>query len=704
MRNKRFNLSFFIKILVIICGVIFTIVITRLQSGESCLGIKEQYLRSEAKILSEKISTGLLLGMDLYGYYGLEDMAETLTSIEPSAVDAVITDNFGVPVDYTFEGERDEIYKLALIFSHKVTEAMGEETAVVSDGKNRILIEPFSLGEENGYVIVIYDKTVLSKLNGINPVSEFGKTVDKVAELTFETMKETASALYEKGLKPEDIAEMSDYYSKSVDESEFISSVSFSFDPTPPDGFGMSEAVFTTEQGDFYAKLDINRDYVKRVYFYMSLTLLAAVILCIMIVIEAGSLGKLFEAKISRNKNDGEAIAPALKVFTFFVYMAVFAALPYGAVILRESSGGGFLGLPAAVVVSLPVVLENIGVFIMLALAPKFFGALGFRVYSKVMILAALAPSVLCAFFTNALSVLICSFFLGVCIGMVKYAMNYIVGVCSDGDDEVRINFGYYNAGVLMGLTAGGSLGGIIGAAKGYSYVFMVSGGILLAFLLIMAAVMPYDYIQSKIKIRGNETTSDAGLGRLFKTACKKPEIILNFIITCVPLNLGLMFIVAFLPVLLNVKNMSSIVSSYCYLIYGIAGNCLGLWLIRASGKVRGKLLAFFGMLLICGSVLVLIPWISIVTLIVSALLAGLFDGFGSAAVTGVFINAGERAGAERTVLMTGSAVGGSIMGIVSPLIYGVVLESGSIGFNLWIVAAFFMLSALGILSVRCGE
>ncbi len=254
-----------------------------------------------------------------------------------------------------------------------------------------------------------------------------------------------------------------------------------------------------------------------------------------------------------------------------------------------------------------------------------------------VTVLSALIPLLMCFMRINLYFILVCSLLLGICLGMLKYVVNYFIAICSDTDSEITVNYGYYNGGMLAGLTLGGSIGGIISSARGYEYVYLARGVIMLFVL----------------------------------------------------------------PVLLDMEGMSSLVNTYSYILYGIAGSYIGVYMVEKLKNISDNINGFIAMAVIALGVLVLIPKVCLVTILISAVLSGLFDGYGGALLSVIPVNSKNADGMDKSLLLTGSSVTGSIVCIISPVVYSFILNTGSITTNLVVIFLFFMLSGVYVLSIK---
>ncbi|MCD7854495.1 MAG: hypothetical protein LUG66_02635 [Clostridiales bacterium] len=181
----------------------------------------------------------------------------------------------------------------------------------------------------------------------------------------------------------------------------------------------------------------------------------------------------------------------------------------------------------------------------------------------------------------------------------------------------------------------------------------------------------------------------------------KRPRFILEILTTVVPLNMGLMFIVSFLHILITMNGLNSTVNTYSYLLYGLMGNYVGIYLVKKLKNLKDNVSGFIALFIIFLGIAVLIPKVTLVGILVCAALAGLFDGYGGAVLTSLPVNSEYGKGIDKAVMLNGLSIAGSIVSTVAPMIYGGLLNLGSLKFNLVIAAAFFGLSGLWILKKK---
>ena len=687
----------FIYTVIVLVSVVFTCFIIRAVCINDCLGIKEQYMRIEAGEAAREIAAGVNLGRDIYSFYGLGDLCAETVDFEQGSADCLILDSTGEIVEYTFKGQEDEAEKLAYVFDETTAELVKKGGGSADIGKRRIMLEPIGKDGAVGYVMLMFDRDALTDLHGLNVVDEYRSALAWTGALALDNLNIQVEKLRQKGVKTEDILEMRDYYNELFSDYGIVESVSLTTVPPNAD-----EYVLTRESFDgFYVSLTLSRSYISDMYLTMALTAAAAFVVCLMIILELIGMGRMAVAKKNDAASSTAAVPYYVRFFTFFMYLAIYVSLPYCASIITEW-GESILGISNELLSSFPVAALCIGLVISQIVGEKLIARMPIGRYTLLALLVGTVPAVLCAVFFSVPALVLCSLCFGLCSGLQRYLMNYVISVCSDGDKDVSQNFGFYNAGLLSGLTLGGSLGGIVVQAVGYRGVYFASALIMAVLSVVILLLTPYSHIAYRGKTVFGNT-----VGALHKAALKiikSPLLFINLLVTQIPLNLGLMFIVAFMPVFIGSNNLPSVTGSYAYLMYGFAGSYLGVVMLRLLKGMNINKSAFIGMLLIGVSAGVLMFDVSVKVLLIAALFAGLFDGFGSAAVTGVFVGCRKAAELDRVALLTLSSITGNLVSAFTPFIYSFIINDGNQKVNLACLFVFFAVSGLFMLNIKVKE
>lgn len=676
--------SLIINITIILISIMFTYAIVRATAENSCLEIKEQYFDFTTEMLAKRLETGIMAGLDIDNYSGIDAIAENAAMYDKEHIKAVILNESGEPVATNFDVTAED---LAPVFGieHK-------DSAEFADvNGTRVFSQLFKTEKGYGHIVLMYDKAYFSYIDTFHLISGYKSTVKNISSLALDNIVSDISSLHDKGLKAEDILAMEDYFNERISDLGLIDSIELGFDTE-----GIS--AFEVPEGHFNVNMNISSEYVNRTYFRLFFTILAAFISCIMIIIEFLPIRKIIKSETADINALDQYFPVFIRFISFFVYLAVYTSLPYGAIIIN-SKGESILGLPVSVCASLPVTLEAIALLAMLSVSPVIFNKTGIKKYTLIIGLCTVIPSFLCFAFSNIYTIIICSVFLGITQGLLKHLMNYLISICSYNAEDISLNYGQFNIGTLTGITIGGSLGSIIAANKGYTAVYAASAVIMLAITVTALIFMPYGYIRN-IHNSGS-SKKQYSYSAFLKLLIRSPLLLINMVFSVGVVAIALMYIIAFMPVALDAKGLSPMISTYGFLIYGIAGNYISGHMLIKAKKLNRRYAAFIAMLIIAGAVLVIIPDINAVTIFTASFLAGLFDGYGAPSVTSVLLNMKKVKNIDSSLILTGTGLISGLGNAVAPVIYSTILYSGNISINLCLLFVFFLFSGIFILNMK---
>ncbi len=679
--KKKFILV--INILIILLSIIFTYGILMSSAANSCLELREQYFDFKTKSIAQRLETGIKAGLDINKYYGIDSLAERMAMYSNGHICAVVLNENNDPIASSLNIKREYIASVISLRSDS-------EAAFADLMNKRILSQPFKTENGYGHIALVYDKTYFSRIKFPHLIAYYKETLTNISNLALRDIVSDVKALHDKGLKADDIASMEPYFNSMLSDFGLIEGVAVGYDT---DGV----SAFTTDEGSFNVNIVINTEYIKKTYLWIFFTLVATLIICIMIVVEFVPVVKIINSKVYNNDVTNN-IPIFIRSISFFVYLAVYTSLPYGAIIIN-SRGESILGLPVSVCASLPITLEAIALLVMLSVSPIIFNKTGIKKYTLTIGLCTVIPSFICFAFTNIYTIIICSVFLGITQGALKYLMNYLISICSENAEDISINYGQFNIGTLTGITVGGSLGSIIAADSGYTSVYIASAVIMLAIIATALICMPYEYINSLHN--EHSLKKQYSYSAFLRLLMKSPGILVNMIFSVGVVAIALMYIVAFMPVALDINGLSPTVGTYGFLIYGIAGNYISGYLLLKAKALKRKTAAFIAMLTIAMAVLIIIPHINTITILAASLLAGIFDGYGAPSVTSALLNFKKIKKTDSSLILTGTSIIGGIGNVAAPIIYSMILYSDNVSVNLCLLFAFFLFSGVYILNMR---
>jgi MFS family permease len=229
----------------------------------------------------------------------------------------------------------------------------------------------------------------------------------------------------------------------------------------------------------------------------------------------------------------------------------------------------------------------------------------------------------------------------------------------------------------------------------GMSFTYLFTAGILLICIILILFSIPWKLLKQNTQlVKAKEEMGFLGTLHVLLNG----QVLKYLLMVTVPLNLGLMFIVAFIPGYIQKMNLPVLLISYGYLINGLVGIYLGAFLAKKLTEKLGRTLCVSVMLVMGGGgILVIGIWSSAGIILLSTALMGLFDGFGSPAAMNYFIEMPEiknKVGVSNSLAFLG--VMGNAIQMISPLVYGWIMFMPTVsGFNpLMIMGAVFLIFA----------
>ena len=204
----------------------------------------------------------------------------------------------------------------------------------------------------------------------------------------------------------------------------------------------------------------------------------------------------------------------------------------------------------------------------------------------------------------------------------------------------------------------------------------------IFAFAVAVLALSPWKLFREN-SAESEKESSGSRFGAL--SLVVKPSFIRYALLVAIPMNVGLMFVVAFFPNFVGSLGLPDVTTSYGYLINGLVGIYVGPALLKSlSGKLGRTACVVISLLLAGASVLILNIDLPLVIVLVSVALLGLFDV--------------RKAGVSQGLAMLN--VVGSIVQTFSPVLYSAILAGGNAGTNI-MGFSFIAAAVLFIVTLR---
>lgn len=509
--------------------------------------------------------------------------------------------------------------------------------------------------------------------------------VEKKAWQAAVSIQETVEGLLDKGLDADQLYRIGGYLEEKEQTVESIQKITLLTDKKTEEAAEGQTLLLDIDGGSAYLKAEINQQYISEKISLMALTFGAVFAVCLMLTYELTNLVKVLTVRISedfnkKNRSQYEGLSAQIRILSFLTYTAIYTSTPYAAVLMRSWDATVF-GLSKAVSASLPLTVELVSVLAASAVIQKVYKNLRPGSYMIFVFPFLILGNLACMTVSSPYLLIGLRVFCGIGFAFAKYWLNNIVASGSSDDKSFSINCGRLNAGLLGGITIGSSLGSIFAQALGYQANYMFTAIILVLLCVWAVFTMPWKML-AEIKYETAKAQSEAVSeaentepgNRHLGGVSGNPKMLFSLVFGCVPLNVGLMYVVAFIPSYMNNIGQDAVATSYVYLVNGLAGVYLGMAVLNLLKKKSLHLSASIALIMAAGGMLLLLVSNGLGVVMLSAAVLGLFDGFGTPSITshftGLAADKSETAGMLTVFNMVGSAVQ-----ILCPMLYNMMIQ-----------------------------
>jgi len=401
---------------------------------------------------------------------------------------------------------------------------------------------------------------------------------------------------------------------------------------------------FGSKFGNTQVEIQISQEYINDKMFDMLLAFLVTMVVAAIIIAEAMRLPDILMFRQSseyniRSEMQYEKITSGLRIITFMIFMGIYTSMPYSSILMRQLNAKIF-NLSTDVTASLPMTLELLAVMIFSMIFTKLNNKVKIKKLLYFSGICIILGNCLSAFASSPIQIILFRLICGVGFAGLKNQLNTIVSFGSEGNGRTGLNIAAMNAGLLGGITCGGSLGAVIANSLSIYFTFMFTAGVLLLSIVLILYIIPWKLLNlSMNSIASNKKSLSKDKNKIVFN-----KTILKYIlIVTLPLNIGLMLIVALIPGYVQKIELPVILISYGYLVNGLAGIYIGPILAKFLSNKLGKTSSVSLMLLIGGiAILILGVRPSVAIILLSTALMGIFDGFGSPVTMDYFIEIPE--------------------------------------------------------------
>ena len=451
-----------------------------------------------------------------------------------------------------------------------------------------------------------------------------------------------------------------------------------------------------------HINVEISKEYIDDKMISMLLVFAVTFAVALIMIFELLKLPDALFTRISRNFRGSReiqagAVAPVLRLGSFIAYTGMYVGIPFSSVLITQWNKSIF-GLSVTFLASIPMTAELLATMLCSLLLLPVYRRMNLKLVFAVSTLISAAANFLCFFASSPEQLIILRFCSGIGFAGIKYSLNTIVSLGSLTPENTTDNLAALNAGLLGGITCGGTLGAVIASSINVHTSYLIAGVFIFAFAVAVLALSPWKLFREN-SAESEKESSGSRFGAL--SLVVKPSFIRYALLVAIPMNVGLMFVVAFFPNFVGSLGLPDVTTSYGYLINGLVGIYVGPALLKSlSGKLGRTACVVISLLLAGASVLILNIDLPLVIVLVSVALLGLFDGFGTPATSDYYVNmpAVRKAGVSQGLAMLN--VVGSIVQTFSPVLYSAILAGGNAGTNI-MGFSFIAAAVLFIVTLR---
>lgn len=520
---------------------------------------------------------------------------------------------------------------------------------------------------------------------------------------------EIINDLYEKGVDYDRMNGLPEYLAVKVEDSPLLWNVSVvnvyadtSDILTRSSEYNVSLKISGDDSLNTFINVEISKEYIDEKMLGMLLVFAVTFAVALIMIFELLKLPDAMFTRISRNFRQSEtvqagAVAPVLRLGAFIAYTGMYVGIPFSSVLITQWNKS-VLGLPVTFLASIPMTAELLATMLCSLFLLPVYRRMDLKLLFSVSAVISALANVLCFFSGSPESLILLRFMSGIGFAGIKYSLNSIVSLGSLTPENTTSNLAALNAGLLGGITCGGTLGAVIASSVNVHTSYLIAGVFIFAFVVAVLALSPWKLFRSNNKeSAGKQSGSRLGVFSLVF----KPAFLRYMVLVAIPMNIGLMFVVAFFPGFVSSLGLPDVTTSYGYLVNGLVGIYLGPVLLKAlSGKIGRTACVVVSLGLAAVSILILNINAPLVIVLVSVALLGLFDGFGTPATSDYYVNmpAVREAGVSQGLAVLN--VVGSIVQTFSPVLYSVILGGGLAATNI-LGIAFAAAAVLFLLTIR---
>lgn len=507
-----------------------------------------------------------------------------------------------------------------------------------------------------------------------------------------EYIGEIISSLNEKGVDYSRMNGLPEYLADKVEDSPLLWNVSVvnvyadtSSVLTRSSEYNVSLAIGSGDGMNTHINVEISKEYIDEKMLGMLLVFIVTFAVALIMIFELLKLPDAMFTRISRPFRESRtvqagSVAPVLRLGAFIAYTGMYVGIPFSSVLITQWNKS-ILGLSVTFLASIPMTAELLATMLCSLLCLPLYRKMNLKLLFTLSALISAAANALCFLASSPEQLIILRFVSGIGFAGIKYSLNTFVSLGSLTPENTTNDLAALNAGLLGGITCGGTLGAVIASSVNVHTSYLIAGIFIFAFLAAVLALAPWKLFREN-SAESSSQTEKSRFGAL--SLILKPSFLRYVLLVAIPMNFGLMFVVAFFPGFVGSLGLPDVTTSYGYLINGLVGIYIGPVLLKAlSGKIGKSACVVVSLGLAAVSILILNINAPLVIVLVSVAILGLFDGFGTPATSDYYVNMPvvKEAGVSQGLAMLN--VIGSIVQTFSPVLYSVILAGGVAATNI---------------------
>lgn len=506
-----------------------------------------------------------------------------------------------------------------------------------------------------------------------------------------EYIGEIISNLNAKGVEYERMNGLPDYLADKVSDSPLLWNVSVvnvyadtSDILTRSSEYNVSLKIDSVDEKlNTHINVEISKEYIDEKMMSMLLVFVVTFAVALIMIFELLKLPDAIFTRMSHAFRESKtvqagAVSPMLRLGAFIVYTGMYVGTPFSSVLITQWNKSLF-GLPVTFLASIPMTAELLATMLCSLFCLPLYKKMNLKLLFAISTVICAAANFLCFTASSPEELIIYRFLSGIGFAGIKYSLNAFVSHGSLTSENTTNNLAELNAGLLGGITCGGTLGATIASSINVHTSYLISGIFVLACLAAVFVLAPWKLFRENSVETKTESKSKFGVLSLVV----KPSFLRYTLMVAIPMNFGLMFVVAFFPGFVGALGLPNVTTSYGYLLNGLVGIYLGPVLLKAlSGKIGKTACVVISLGMAAAATFILNISAPLVAVLVCVAILGLFDGFGTPATSDYYVNmpAVKEVGVNQGLSVLN--VIGSTVQTFSPVLYSLILTGGTAATN----------------------